>query len=156
MERFYSENSPVSTSKFFKVSLEKNFPSLLIWSLCPCKSFGGCRLRLQIHTCLPRILNSTFVLSRGYCPQICSSKYSLKFYVLKKIVVYFQKHPSEVTVKSFTFSDFCRAQTIMKARLKGAQTGRNLLKKKSDALTLRFRQILKKIIEVRSFVLLYS
>lgn len=44
---------------------------------------------------------------------------------------------------------FCnRAQTIMKARLKGAQTGRNLLKKKSDALTLRFRQILKKIIEV--------
>ncbi|XP_064427270.1 V-type proton ATPase subunit D isoform X1 [Mirounga angustirostris] len=39
------------------------------------------------------------------------------------------------------------AQTIMKARLKGAQTGRNLLKKKSDALTLRFRQILKKIIE---------
>uniref|UniRef100_A0A452FCL2 V-type proton ATPase subunit D n=1 Tax=Capra hircus TaxID=9925 RepID=A0A452FCL2_CAPHI len=40
------------------------------------------------------------------------------------------------------------AQTIMKARLKGAQTGRNLLKKKSDALTLRFRQILKKIIEV--------
>lgn len=43
---------------------------------------------------------------------------------------------------------FNRAQTIMKARLKGAQTGRNLLKKKSDALTLRFRQILKKIIEV--------
>lgn len=59
-------------------------------------------------------------------------------------------------IKSLTFSDFDRAQTIMKARLKGAQTGRNLLKKKSDALTLRFRQILKKIIEVRSFVLLYS
>ncbi|MEE6492102.1 hypothetical protein FKM82_016472 [Ascaphus truei] len=39
------------------------------------------------------------------------------------------------------------AQTIMKARLKGAQTGRNLLKKKSDALTMRFRQILRKIIE---------
>ncbi|XP_035583255.1 V-type proton ATPase subunit D-like [Zalophus californianus] len=39
------------------------------------------------------------------------------------------------------------AQTIMKARLKGAQTSRNLLKKKSDALTLRFLQILKKIIE---------
>uniref|UniRef100_A0A2K6LEL3 V-type proton ATPase subunit D n=1 Tax=Rhinopithecus bieti TaxID=61621 RepID=A0A2K6LEL3_RHIBE len=36
------------------------------------------------------------------------------------------------------------AQTIMKACLKVAQTGRNLLKKKSDALTLRFRQILKK------------
>uniref|UniRef100_A0A7N4PXK1 V-type proton ATPase subunit D n=1 Tax=Sarcophilus harrisii TaxID=9305 RepID=A0A7N4PXK1_SARHA len=45
------------------------------------------------------------------------------------------------------------AQTIMKARLKGAQTGRNLLKKKSDALTLRFRQILRKIIET-SFVTL--
>ncbi|NXW26391.1 VATD ATPase, partial [Phaetusa simplex] len=44
---------------------------------------------------------------------------------------------------------FNRAQTIMKARLKGAQTGRNLLKKKSDALTLRFRQILKKIIETK-------
>ncbi|NWR19723.1 VATD ATPase, partial [Emberiza fucata] len=38
-------------------------------------------------------------------------------------------------------------QTIMKARLKGAQTGRNLLFFKSDALTLRFRQILKKIID---------
>ena len=42
----------------------------------------------------------------------------------------------------------CRAQTIMKARLKGAQTGRNLLKKKADALSMRFRQILRKIIEV--------
>lgn len=38
----------------------------------------------------------------------------------------------------------------MKARLKGAQTGRNLLKKKSDALSMRFRQILRKIIEVSS------
>uniref|UniRef100_A0AAQ5ZMW9 V-type proton ATPase subunit D n=1 Tax=Amphiprion ocellaris TaxID=80972 RepID=A0AAQ5ZMW9_AMPOC len=46
-----------------------------------------------------------------------------------------------------------RAQTIMKARLKGAQTGRNLLKKKSDALSMRFRQILRKIIET-SFVTL--
>ncbi|XP_044520759.1 V-type proton ATPase subunit D [Gracilinanus agilis] len=41
------------------------------------------------------------------------------------------------------------AQTIMKARLKGAQTGRNLLKKKSDAMTLRFRQILKKVIQTK-------
>uniref|UniRef100_A0A671K4U0 V-type proton ATPase subunit D n=1 Tax=Sinocyclocheilus anshuiensis TaxID=1608454 RepID=A0A671K4U0_9TELE len=40
------------------------------------------------------------------------------------------------------------AQTIMKARLKGAQTGRNLLKKKADALSMRFRQILRKIIEL--------
>ena len=36
----------------------------------------------------------------------------------------------------------------MKARLKGAQKGHSLLKKKSDALTMRFRLILKKIIEV--------
>jgi V-type H+-transporting ATPase subunit D len=36
----------------------------------------------------------------------------------------------------------------MKARLKGAQTGHNLLKKKADALAIRFRSILKKIIEV--------
>jgi len=37
----------------------------------------------------------------------------------------------------------------MKLRLKGAQKGHSLLKKKSDALTLRFRQILKKIIETK-------
>lgn len=41
------------------------------------------------------------------------------------------------------------AQTLMKARLKGAQKGHSLLKKKSDALTVRFRQILKKIIEAK-------
>jgi len=35
----------------------------------------------------------------------------------------------------------------MKARLKGAQKGHSLLKKKADALMLRFRQILGKIIE---------
>lgn len=42
----------------------------------------------------------------------------------------------------------CRALTQMKARLKGAQKGHSLLKRKADALTLRFRQILSKIIEV--------
>ena len=36
----------------------------------------------------------------------------------------------------------------MKLRLKGAQKGHSLLKKKADALTLRFRAILKKIIDV--------
>ena len=36
----------------------------------------------------------------------------------------------------------------MKARLKGAQKGHSLLKKKADALTHRFRKILSKIIEV--------
>ncbi|XP_014676726.1 PREDICTED: V-type proton ATPase subunit D-like [Priapulus caudatus] len=41
------------------------------------------------------------------------------------------------------------AQTIMKARLKGAEKGHSLLKKKADALTLRFRAILKKIIETK-------
>lgn len=37
------------------------------------------------------------------------------------------------------------AQTVMKTRLKGAQKGHSLLKKKADALNLRFREILKKI-----------
>uniref|UniRef100_A0A0N4ZFF9 V-type proton ATPase subunit D n=1 Tax=Parastrongyloides trichosuri TaxID=131310 RepID=A0A0N4ZFF9_PARTI len=38
------------------------------------------------------------------------------------------------------------AQTLMKTRLKGAQKGHSLLKKKADALNLRFRDILKKIV----------
>eukprot|EP00745_Piridium_sociabile_P032426 TRINITY_DN54713_c0_g1_i2.p1 TRINITY_DN54713_c0_g1~~TRINITY_DN54713_c0_g1_i2.p1 ORF type:complete len:265 (-),score=92.09 TRINITY_DN54713_c0_g1_i2:380-1129(-) len=38
------------------------------------------------------------------------------------------------------------ALTNMKLRLKGAQKGHSLLKKKADALTMRFRAILKKII----------
>lgn len=41
------------------------------------------------------------------------------------------------------------AQSSMKARLKGAQTGHSLLKKKADALQLRFRMILKKIIDTK-------
>ena len=40
----------------------------------------------------------------------------------------------------------------MKARLKGAQTGRSLLKKKADALSMRFRQILKRIIETKTLM----
>lgn len=36
----------------------------------------------------------------------------------------------------------------MKSRLKGAQKGHSLLKKKADALQMRFRLILTKIIEV--------
>lgn len=47
----------------------------------------------------------------------------------------------------------------MKSRLKGAQNGHSLLKKKADALQMRFRMILGKIIEVFvatiSFQLLY-
>lgn len=40
--------------------------------------------------------------------------------------------------------------TLTKTRLKGAQTGHSLLAKKRDALTLRFRAILKKVDEVSS------
>jgi V-type H+-transporting ATPase subunit D len=36
----------------------------------------------------------------------------------------------------------------MKTKLKGAKTGHSLLKRKSEALTKRFREILKKIDEV--------
>lgn len=44
------------------------------------------------------------------------------------------------------------AMSIMKARLKGAQNGHSLLKKKADALQLRFRMILKKIVETKSLM----
>lgn len=37
-------------------------------------------------------------------------------------------------------------------RLKGAQTGHRLLKKKADALQLKFRSILKKIIETKQLM----
>lgn len=47
---------------------------------------------------------------------------------------------------------FNRAQTLMKSRLAGAQKGHGLLKKKADALQMRFRLILKKIIDVRIFL----
>ena len=36
---------------------------------------------------------------------------------------------------------------IMKGRLQGASKGHALLKKKADALNMRFRQILRKIVE---------
>jgi V-type H+-transporting ATPase subunit D len=39
---------------------------------------------------------------------------------------------------------------LMKARLAGAHKGHGLLKKKADALQMRFRMILGKIIEVTS------
>jgi len=40
----------------------------------------------------------------------------------------------------------------MKARLKGAQKGHSLLKRKADALQLRFRMILNKIIETKTLM----
>ena len=41
------------------------------------------------------------------------------------------------------------ALTLMKSKLKGAQTGHSLLKRKSEALTKRFRDITKKIEETK-------
>ncbi|OQR67979.1 V-type proton ATPase subunit D-like [Tropilaelaps mercedesae] len=44
------------------------------------------------------------------------------------------------------------ALTLMKGRLKGAQKGHSLLKKKADALQIRFRAILKKIVETKKLM----
>jgi len=44
------------------------------------------------------------------------------------------------------------ALTLMKGRLKGAQTGHSLLKKKADALQMKFRQILKKIVQTKELM----
>ncbi|RKP26247.1 vacuolar ATP synthase subunit D [Syncephalis pseudoplumigaleata] len=41
------------------------------------------------------------------------------------------------------------ALTVVKSKLKGAQTGHSLLKRKSDALTKRFRDIVKQIEEAK-------
>jgi len=43
----------------------------------------------------------------------------------------------------------------MKGRLMGAQKGHSLLKKKADALQMRFRLILGKIIQVQLNILIY-
>lgn len=40
----------------------------------------------------------------------------------------------------------------MKGKQKGAKRGYDLLKKKADALTMRFRAILKEILVVRNYV----
>lgn len=43
----------------------------------------------------------------------------------------------------------------MKTRLKAAQKGHSLLKKKADALNMRFRSILGKIVEVEFFFFVF-
>ena len=40
--------------------------------------------------------------------------------------------------------------TVMKARLVGATKGHALLKKKADALTMRYRQLLKEIVDAKN------
>lgn len=50
------------------------------------------------------------------------------------------------------FLSFSSAQMLMKSRLAGAQKGHGLLKKKADALQMRFRQILGKIIETKTLM----
>lgn len=45
------------------------------------------------------------------------------------------------------------AQTMMKLRLKSAVKGHSLLKKKADALQMRFRKILREIVDVRTQVM---
>ena len=42
----------------------------------------------------------------------------------------------------------CRALTVFKGKLKGAVKGHSLLKRKSDALKIKFRKILKELLEV--------
>lgn len=61
--------------------------------------------------------------------------------------------PTDVQKKN-VFSVLFRfsAQTMMKGRLMGAQKGHSLLKKKADALQMRFRMILSKIIQVEFFI----
>ncbi|KAG1683252.1 V-type proton ATPase subunit D [Nymphon striatum] len=59
-----------------------------------------------------------------------------------------------VTEKFSALLRFCNlpesmALMVMKGRLKAAQKGHSLLKKKADALQMRFRMILRKIIDTK-------
>jgi V-type H+-transporting ATPase subunit D len=59
------------------------------------------------------------------------------------------------TVLTIINADFVfdRALTLMKLRLKSAQQGHSLLKKKADALQMKFRKILRQIVETREKVM---
>ncbi|CAJ0566956.1 unnamed protein product, partial [Mesorhabditis spiculigera] len=62
-----------------------------------------------------------------------------------------RKTPGEDT--PITMDDIlATAQTLMTTRLKGAHKGHSLLKKKSDALNLRFREVLRQIVEAKMAV----
>jgi V-type H+-transporting ATPase subunit D len=50
----------------------------------------------------------------------------------------------------YTVAPTVTVLTVMKARLIGATKGHALLKKKADALAMRYRQILKEIVEAKS------
>lgn len=56
-------------------------------------------------------------------------------------------------IRCFKSIFYFRAQMLMKSRLQGAQKGHGLLKKKADALQMRFRMILGKIIEVSTNII---
>ena len=61
-------------------------------------------------------------------------------------------YPNVISLFFLLAFNVFRALTLMKTKLKGAVKGHSLLKKKSDALTLRFRAILRKIAEVNTIV----
>lgn len=65
-----------------------------------------------------------------------------------KIAVFPSRMYTSFHILSIYYIYSLRAQTTMKTRLKCAQKGHSLLKKKADALNFRFREILRKIVEV--------
>ena len=60
----------------------------------------------------------------------------------------FELNPTKMSSTKINVFPSRMALTQIKLRLKGAERGHSLLKKKSDALTMRFRQVLKQIVKV--------
>merc|ERR1711953_130153 len=75
-----------------------------------------------------------------------SGKVKLVFLVTGFVVSIFSKMSGKDRINVFPSRG---AQTIMKARLKGAQKGHSLLKKKADALQMKFRLVLKEIVDTK-------